>query len=188
MTVNILWIPVSIVGGIVTGGVLGGYFATRGCREKIKRLEEERKQETKEMEEMREKYASKLEKAEKELDDSIAKGMKDISKPIKSAEKTSKRVVDHPMRIDETEFNRDIETGVDHENLTYYRLDSVLTDEHDEVVDDPTGLIGKDVWESLDIVEDETIWARNYELEMDFEINIDASMSYYRDVAGSAGV
>ena len=188
MNVNLIWIPVSFVGGLIGGGLLGGYFATRGCREKIKRLEEERKEETAEMTAMKEKYAKKIEKEENEIDKKLEKDMKDISKPVKSAESTSKRVIDHPVRIDEAEFDRDIDTGMDHEALTYYRLDSVLADEHDEQVDDPVGLVGRDVWESLDIVEDETVWARNYELEMDFEITIDASLSYYRDVAGSAGV
>ena len=185
MNISIWWIPVAAIGGLLGGGLLGGYFATRGCREKIARLEEERKQETQEMENYRKSIEEKLNKKEKELDEKIEEGMKEIKKPVKSAENMSRRAKDHPVRITEEEFDKDVDTGVDSEELMYYRLDSVLADAHDEIVDDPIDLIGKDAYDMLDIVEDDEMFVRNFELETDFNITIDSKLSYYRDVVGS---
>lgn len=183
MNVSIWWIPVALFGGLLSGGLLGGYFATKGCRKKIEELEEERIEETREMSEMREKYGKKLDEEEKNVDEKLEKDMNEVSKPVKSVENTSRRVVDHPVRINESEYNRDVDTGVDYEELMYYRIDSVLTDAHDEVIDNPEGLVGKDVWESLDSVESDMIFVRNFELETDYEISIDSNLSYYRDIA-----
>lgn len=182
MNVSIWWIPVAGIAGLIVGGLGGGYLASRGCKKKLAELEEERKQETREMEEIMSKYDKKLDADEKKVDKKLAKDMKEVKKPVKS-KATSRRVEDHPVRISEDEYNSDMEQGRDTESLTYYRRDSVLAGQNDEQVDDPVDLIGKDVWESLDIVEDETLYVRNFGLEMDFEINIDPSLSFYRDVA-----
>lgn len=180
MNVAVWWIPAAFVGGAIIGGFVGGYFATGECRKRVKQLEEERKEETEEMSKIMNKYKGKLEEEEKNLDKDILKGLN----PKQNKKNQSPKVEDHPFRITEEEFNSDYGT-TDDETLTYYRLDSVITDHFDNPIEDPVKLIGKDVWESIDSVEDETIYVHNEELEMNFEIVVNDKLSYYRDVLGS---
>lgn len=172
-----IWIPVAFVGGAIIGGLVGGYFASKECRKRVQQLEEERKEETKEMNEIMAKYHGKLEAKEKDIDKKLAEPMKE--KPAKKNQ--SPRVEDHPFRITEKEFESDY-GKVDDETITYYRLDGVLADKTNSVIDNPVELIGKDVWESIDSIEDEAVYVHNESLEMNFEICIEQNLSYYRDV------
>lgn len=56
--------------------------------------------------------------------------------------------------------------------LTYY-ADGVLTNDYDEVIDDIEGTVGKESLKTFGQYEEDAIYVRNDELELDYEINRD---------------
>lgn len=54
--------------------------------------------------------------------------------------------------------------------LTYY-ADGVLTNDYHEVIDDVEGTVGKDSLETFGEFEEDAVYVRNDELEIDYEIN-----------------
>ena len=56
--------------------------------------------------------------------------------------------------------------------LTYY-ADGVLTNDYDEVIEDIEGTVGKDSLKRFGEFEEDAIYVRNDELEIDYEINKD---------------
>lgn len=86
------------------------------------------------------------------------------------------RVSGRPYVIRPEEFGEeDYETV----SLTYYD-DGVLTDEYDEVVEDVDDMIGKDSLTHFGEYEDDSVFVRNDEREIDYEILKD--MRKYSDV------
>jgi hypothetical protein len=57
--------------------------------------------------------------------------------------------------------------------LTYY-ADKVLTNDWDEVIEDVEGTVGKENLKTFGQYEEDAIYVRNDELELDYEINKDA--------------
>jgi hypothetical protein len=87
---------------------------------------------------------------------------------------------DVPYIISEVEFSEEYDH---HEKLTllYYRLDDVLCDDADDVVEDAEGVIGLEALDALD--RETTVWVRNETLGIDCEV-IALNKSYAEDVHG----
>lgn len=70
--------------------------------------------------------------------------------------------------------------GVEFQTLFFYAYDETLTDEDDEVIDDPWLLLGNDIWEDIctkldeliDNKESETVFVMNYAHDTCYEIQI----------------
>lgn len=87
---------------------------------------------------------------------------------------------DVPYIISDVEFSEEYDH---HEKLTllYYRLDDVLCDDTDDVVEDVEEVIGLEALDALD--RDTTVWVRNETLGIDCEV-IGLNKSYAEDVHG----
>jgi hypothetical protein len=87
---------------------------------------------------------------------------------------------DVPYIISDVEFSEEYDH---HEKLTllYYRLDDVLCDDTDDVVEDAEEVIGLEALDALD--RETTVWVRNETLGMDYEV-IGLNKSYAEDVHG----
>lgn len=87
---------------------------------------------------------------------------------------------DVPYIISDVEFSEEYDH---HEKLTllYYRLDDVLCDDTDDVVEDAEEVIGLEALDALD--RETTVWVRNETLGIDCEV-IGLNKSYAEDVHG----
>lgn len=77
--------------------------------------------------------------------------------------------MDKPYVIPPEEFG---ELGYDIVSLTLYS-DGVLTDEHDNVIEDVDEIVGKDSLNHFGEYEDDSVFVRNDALEVDYEILAD---------------
>lgn len=77
--------------------------------------------------------------------------------------------MNEPYVISPDEFGEKDYTMV---TLTYYN-DRVLADRFDEVIDDPTELVGPEALESFGEYEDDAVYVRNDALKTDYEILLD---------------
>lgn len=93
-------------------------------------------------------------------------------------EKGDVKMVGRPYVIKPEEFDG---KGYDVVSLTYY-ADKVLTDEHDNPIEDIDYLIGEDSLEHFGEYEDDSVFVRNDELKTDFEILLDEASFYEDDV------
>lgn len=55
-------------------------------------------------------------------------------------------------------------------SLTYFGEDGILTDENDEIIDDPDGVIGMESLIHFGVFEDDTVFVRNDALKCDYEV------------------
>jgi len=85
-----------------------------------------------------------------------------------------------PYIIEHEEF---FETYPHHEKVTlyYYRLDDVLTEENEEIIDDIEGIVGYDAIAKLDT--QTSVWVRNEPLAIDYEI-ISLTASFAETILG----
>jgi hypothetical protein len=93
----------------------------------------------------------------------------DLTKSVHTVELAPEITVDRtkPYIIDNNEFTDEFDSH-DKISLYYYRIDDVLCDEEEEVVEDIEGTIGYDALAALD--KQTTIWVRNEPLCTDYEI------------------
>lgn len=85
-----------------------------------------------------------------------------------------------PYIIDDREFTEEFEHH-DKVSLYYYRVDDVLCDEHEEVINDIEEKVGYDAIAQLDM--QTTVWVRNEPLCIDYEI-ISIHKSFAESVHG----
>ena len=90
----------------------------------------------------------------------------------------------HIRMIDKETFKRDIEVR-DSDTYTYYQEDGVLVNDiTQEVEPDQEGVLGKEVMEIIEDTEKDELYIDNEPDDMLYDIVVDHSMSYYRDVLG----
>jgi hypothetical protein len=86
--------------------------------------------------------------------------------------------------IDKETFKRDLEIK-DSDTYTYYQEDGVLVNDITrEVEPDQVGVLGKDVMEIIEDTEMDELYIDNEADDMLYDIMVDHTMSYYRDVLG----
>lgn len=86
--------------------------------------------------------------------------------------------------IDKETFKRDLEIK-DSDTYTYYQEDGVLVNDITrEVEPDQVGVLGKDVMEIIEDTEKDELYIDNEPDDMLYDIVVDHTMSYYRDVLG----
>ena len=90
----------------------------------------------------------------------------------------------HIKMIDKETFKRDIEVR-DSDTYTYYQEDGVLVnDVTQEIETDQLGVLGKEIMEIIEDTEKDELYIDNEPDDMLYDIVVDHSMSYYRDVLG----
>lgn len=90
----------------------------------------------------------------------------------------------HIRMIDKETFKRDLEVR-DSDTYTYYQEDGVLVNDiTQEVETDQEGVLGKEVMEIIEDTEKDELYIDNEPDDMLYDIVVDHSMSYYRDVLG----
>lgn len=162
--------------GFFVGGLLGGYLMGRVCgkeyRKRIESLQDENARLVGELHKSRE-------KAIVEKDEELG----DVDLSINDWDDTFD-VKDIHM-IDAETFRRDMETR-DNETLTYYQEDGVLVDSANEVVRNEENVIGVEAMEKIFDCGNDTdyVYALDEDANKMYEIVVEHSQSYYRDVVG----
>jgi hypothetical protein len=92
---------------------------------------------------------------------------------------------DEPHIISLEEFAEE-KVYYDKITLSFYEDDEVLTDEGEEIIDDPVALVGEDALQSFGVMSEdpEVVYVRNDNLQIDYEI-IRLSKSYQETVMGT---
>ena len=90
----------------------------------------------------------------------------------------------HIRMIDKETFKHDIEVR-DSDTYTYYQEDGVLVNDiTQEIEPDQEGVLGKEAMEIIEDTEKDELYIDNEPDDMLYDIVVDHSMSYYRDVLG----
>lgn len=90
----------------------------------------------------------------------------------------------HIRMIDKETFKKDLEVR-DSDTYTYYQEDGVLVnDVTQEIETDQEGVLGKEAMEIIEDTEKDELYIDNEPDDMLYDIVVDHSMSYYRDVLG----
>lgn len=179
----------SFFGGVVLGGILGGYFVGVSCAKRYK-------EQLTEAENRNDLLAKELEKtAERALSEPL-KGIVEPQTNECSIDGYSEALSDYvSMSEEETkpdiriitqqEFSENVHFK-DSETLTYYVEDSVLADEFDMPVHDEEKTIGMECLEKLENAteDDEYFYVDNLAEEKMYEIIVEHNESFYRDVLG----
>ena len=167
----------------IGGGVVGGVTAWLLTKEKYKKQAQE------EVEEVRDYYSQKATALEKEIKDTKVK-LTSIESEVNAQRETYQTIVDD-HGYGEKESGKHIrvippedagELDYDVITLTYY-ADKVLTyDSNDKVVEDVAHTVGWNSLESFGEYEDDSVFVRNDEKKIDYEILRDYRK--YSDVIG----
>ena len=106
-----------------------------------------------------------------------------IDIPIEEDDEKDRRDLAIRM-IDKETFKHDIEVK-DSDTYTYYQEDGVLVNDiTQEIETDQVGVLGKDAMEIIEDTEKDELYIDNEPDDMLYDIVVDHSMSYYRDVLG----
>ncbi len=90
----------------------------------------------------------------------------------------------HIRMIDKDTFKRDLEVR-DSDTYTYYQEDGVLVNDiTQEIEPDQEGVLGEDAMEIIEDTEKDELYIDNEPDDMLYDIMVDHTMSYYRDVLG----
>ena len=90
----------------------------------------------------------------------------------------------HIRMIDKETFKKDLEVR-DSDTYTYYQEDGVLVNDiTQEIETDQEGVLGKEAMEIIEDTEKDELYIDNEPDDMLYDIVVDHSMSYYRDVLG----
>lgn len=90
----------------------------------------------------------------------------------------------HIRMIDKETFKKDLEVR-DSDTYTYYQEDGVLVNDITQEIElDQEGVLGKEVMEIIEDTEKDELYIDNEPDDMLYDIVVDHSMSYYRDVLG----
>lgn len=193
-----LWIPVAFLSGGLVGGFIGGFIGVNGAKKKIEELEKLLEEAKKEKTDLLNKFENQTNKALEEISEKVRTDTVDfVSRPPVSSidsvkEETVVEAVQEkvgtrpPFRISEEAFRHELAT-VDDDTLIYYTKSGVLADNGGSEMTNPKYYIGDVFSELIDGVYDDEdkVFVHNEALEQNFEIEIDHSQNYYRDVAGS---
>lgn len=85
--------------------------------------------------------------------------------------------------IDEDIFRQELNNR-DCETITYYQEDGILTDSQQEVIHDQFGVLGNDVMGMICDTQEDFIYIDNEPDDTLYEVIVEHSLSYYRDVLG----
>lgn len=85
--------------------------------------------------------------------------------------------------ITEEEYSRSLETR-DHEEITYFQEDGILADESQEVIPNQLDILGEDAMEMIFDTPEDVLYVDNDDFETMYKVNVEHSLSYYRDVLG----
>lgn len=136
-------------------------------KEEYKERVEKRKEATERLDRMADALKEAADKAESsaKVDEIIKKeGYADINEEGESGNRKKPYVI-RPDELGDEQYDICV--------LTYY-ADGVLTNDYDDVIEDVEGTVGKDSLESFGEYEDDAVYVRNDELEIDYEINKDS--------------
>ena len=187
-----------LLGGM-SGGFLMGCICSKNYKNTITSLQERNdilKQELRDMKS--DKHEQRMQKANKEeklLDEKIKKygystndeefdSDEDVefNDPFDGEEVNEDEDENKEIRlIDKAVFDEDLECR-DCERLTFYQEDGILTDEYDEPIVNQTDIIGIEAIEAAENTEDDFLYVSNDILDKIYEITIEHSDSYYRDL------
>ena len=171
----------------VAGALIGSVVTWKYAKEKYERITQE------EVETFKEEYSKrKLEQRGKEVSEEIkensaeyvtkpkpdlmeyASKIKDLGysedddEPVQNedVEEEGEAMFDGPYVISPDDYD---ENGYETESLTYY-ADGVLTDSYDVVIDDVDDLVGLESLEHFGEYEDDSVFVRNDDRQIDYEI------------------
>jgi len=103
--------------------------------------------------------------------------------PIEDSDEKNRRDL-HVRMIDKETFKRDIEVK-DSDTYTYYQEDGVLVNDlTQEIEPDQIGVLGQEAMEIIEDTEMDELYIDNEPDDILYDIMVDHSMSYYRDVLG----
>lgn len=178
------WLIGGFVGAAV--GFVGGYFfggmnCAKHYRNRIEELEEENDRLLNETAE-----EEKETNAPKDKNDSrpIRKGdYDDMTKVYRDPADTEDERADIHI-ISEQQFKDDLNYR-DNETLTWYKEDGVLADSADMPIHSEEDVIGVEALDKLENMgDDEFLYVSNDIEDKMYEIIVEGSMSYYRDIVG----
>lgn len=143
------------------GAIVGSLATMKYVEEKYSAIAEE------EINSVREVYAKKhkAENTEEHDKDQMAEIIQNQGYANYSKKKEERKSVKKPYVITPEEFGEDYET----ESLVYY-ADGVLADYYDEPIDDIDEYVGEDALNHFGEYEDDSVYVRNDEKKIDYEI------------------
>lgn len=171
--------------GLITGGILGGYFGSRVCHKayetELEELKGERdclKEENEALREMViEKREKVIEKKEKQL-------KKTEYKPEPRPEIKQEIGEEDDIRlIDEEEFKLNYDFR-DNDTVTYYQQNQVLVGSDDIEIRNHEGFLGRECAAMIDDTDKDFLYIDDCGREVMHEIIVDHNADYYRDVLG----
>lgn len=178
-------ITLSFVAGVAAGATAAWYILKErynkmvneevaSFKEEYKERMEEKKAATSELEKTAESFKKAAEEAQKaaktlneyrNLVDSEGYSYDDEKgEPDEPSETRKKPYVIRPEELGDEQYSICV--------LTYY-ADGVLTNDYDEVIENIEGTVGKESLKTFGQYEEDAIYVRNDELELDYEINRD---------------
>ena len=187
-----------LLGGM-SGGFLMGCICGREYRKRINDLQDHNdilKQELKDMKSgNHERRTAKAVQEEKVLDKKIKEyGYStndeefdsdedvDFDDPFEKDDGGEEDEEDKEIRlINKESFDEDLECR-DCERLTFYQEDGILADEYDDPINNQTDIIGIEAVEEAENTEEDFLYVSNDILDKIYEITIEHSDSYYRDL------
>lgn len=164
-----------------TGAAIGSLVAWKIAKDKYEQIARE------EIDEMREYYKQKTKPIETNKNIPDETEVSDYANQVQDmgyscdylAEKGEPETMSRPYVISPDEFD---ENGYEIISLTYY-ADKVLANDMGEIVDDVDGTIGIDSLEHFGEYEDDSVFVRDDELKIDYEILLDPKN--YSDIVNS---
>ena len=161
--------------GVVAGAVAGAYLVKdkimADAKQEIEEVREyyKSKKESKKEETVEEQPVEEVKEKEKEYEEIVVNsGYVNYNKPEQIAQHSV--LEDEPYSIDPEEFGDKEEEGWDTMTLTYF-ADGVLTDDTDEIVEQPEVVVGLDNLKIFEEFPDATcVYVRNETWRTDFEI------------------
>jgi len=187
------------IGGIVGGGVMG-FVVTDELKGRIDNLESQNRSLREELGALK-----KQEKAEvititnseieaevqKRVEEETQKRYEELRKHYISEDDDdyhswNSMINPPPIRmIDEQTFNED-RNYRDTDSLVYYQQDGTLVDSQKDIVSNPSEIIGDEAMDIIDDTLNDYIYVLDEQADMVYEISIEHSLSYTRDVLGVA--
>ena len=198
MSHSIIYGAIGFILGGLTGGFLVGTWFGKEYKKRIDRLEYENE---KLRDDRREKKAEELKAREKKADEhKLAKVtaeeivkktgyMPDDSEDEEDVDLDDVEF-DDPFEesqedirlISKTQYNEDVMLK-ESETLTYYQQDGILADAFDDAVQNATNVVGIDAIEKADeAADDDILYVSNDVEDKVYEIIVNATESFYRDV------
>ena len=210
---NLIFGIIGFVAGAIVGGLTIGHTCAKAYRRRIEDLESERDQLIEERRKTASRASESrlraLQEAEKLLDENLSTiGKKEAAKKaIKEYRgEDSEDSEDDDLDLDDEDFDFNDPFGDDSEDgeirmltkeefdkelssresftMTYYQEDGILTDENQDIVHEQASILGEEAMGLIDDTTRDTLYIDNGPDEALYEIVVEHSLSYYRDVLG----